>query len=635
MVEQTDSRKKTKYVACFMILWLLQMAAALWFCTQKQGFHEDEFYTYYSTARTNGFYVEDGKWMERDEYRNEFVVLPGERFQYGLVKQVQSWDVHPPMYYWVFHTAASLVPGVFSKWIGLSVNLIFHGINLILLTYLSYLAAGKDERLPLLVLFVYGFSPAAMSGVVFIRMYEMLTTFVLLCALLHVRAALALQGDLRGEKSDGRERNADAADVRHGCRLSVKTLLAMATVTYVGFLTQYYYFIFLFFLAVAFCIWMLWRDRKIRNCLRYGLFQGLAFVLAYLTYPAFPGQMFKGQRGAQATENFFNLSNTFERLRFFWDLMNRFVFGGLLGLMLLFLLAAAVARLVANVEPRRNGEARAVENVRNRQVVNVAAEDVQGGPPARWEASAGAAFYMLLFTAAGYFLAVSKTALLLGDTSNRYQLPIYGIAVLLLFLGIDMLMQRTFLKCELQNAEGRQTVRTQADEEGGRRGKGFLAGVGAGAERRMIGTAAAFCVALVALSYVRADVAFLYPEAKEETALAAEQAAAHIPVVYIYKPGEEWCIWAVADELMEHERVYFVSAASEDAITEPSIAAADAVVVYTPLYDDVKDAAAQSMRIPSRNGKLSEGHLQHTHKFCDEWYDCGDGGAWNPARVDD
>ncbi len=46
MVEQTDSRKKTKYVACFIILWLLQMAAAFWFCTRKQGFHEDEFYTY-------------------------------------------------------------------------------------------------------------------------------------------------------------------------------------------------------------------------------------------------------------------------------------------------------------------------------------------------------------------------------------------------------------------------------------------------------------------------------------------------------------------------------------------------------------------------------------------------------------
>ena len=253
---------KTKYIVCFIMLWILQMAAAFWFCTQKQGFHEDEFYTYYSTARTNGFYVEDGKWMERDAYRNEFVVLPGERFQYGLVKEVQSWDVHPPMYYWVFHTVASLVPGVFSKWIGLSVNLFFHGINLILLTYLSYLASGRDERLPLLVTFVYGFSPAAMSGVVFIRMYEMLTTFVLLCAILHVRA------------------------VR---RLSVKTLLAMAGVTYVGFLTQYYYFIFLFFVATAFCVWMLWRDRNIWNCLRYGVFQGLRiFCLRRFHMPSPP-----------------------------------------------------------------------------------------------------------------------------------------------------------------------------------------------------------------------------------------------------------------------------------------------------------------------------------------------------------
>ena len=112
MAERKSSGKKTKYVVCFTVLWLLQMAAAFWFCTQKQGFHEDEFYTYYSTARTNGFYVEDGKWMDSETYRKEFVVLPGERFQYGLVKQVQSWDVHPPMYYWVFHTAASLVPGV-------------------------------------------------------------------------------------------------------------------------------------------------------------------------------------------------------------------------------------------------------------------------------------------------------------------------------------------------------------------------------------------------------------------------------------------------------------------------------------------------------------------------------------------
>ncbi len=569
MVERKGSGKKTKYMVCFIVLWLLQMAAAFWFCAQKQGFHEDEFYTYYSTARTNGFYVEDGKWMERDEYRNEFVVLPGERFQYGLVKQVQSWDVHPPMYYWVFHTVASLVPGVFSKWIGLSVNLFFHGINLILLTYLSYLAAGKRQPIPLFVMFVYGCSPAAMSGVVFIRMYEMLTAFVLLSAILHVRVVVREEESGRGEGS--------LTDAGGGTRLSVGTLLFMAAVTYVGFLTQYYYFIFLFFLAVSFCVWLLRRDRNIWNCLRYGLFQGLAFVLAYLTYPAFPGQMFKGQRGAQATENFFDLSNTLERIFFFWDLMNRYVFGGLLGLLLL-LAAAAAVRLLSG--RRRHGGAAQKKNV-------------QGGQLAGKGVLAGAPFDMLLFTAAGYFLAVSKTALLLGDTSNRYQLPIYGIVVLLLFLGMDLLMRRLL-------SDG-------------------------GYEKRAVGAAAVFCVALVALGYVRADVVFLYPEAKEETALAGAQAAAQVPAVYIYKPGEEWCIWAVADELMKHDKVYFVSAASEEPITEPEIAAADAVVAYIPLYDDAESGAAQNGRIPSGNGKLSEGRLQHSHKFCETWYYSGGG----------
>ncbi|MDE6603971.1 MAG: hypothetical protein K2K90_17870 [Lachnospiraceae bacterium] len=604
MGERKDNRRKTKYFACFMILWILQMAAAFWFCTRKQGFHEDEFYTYYSTARTNGFYVEDGKWMERDAYRNEFVVLPEERFQYRLVKQVQSWDVHPPMYYWVFHTVASFVPGVFSKWIGLSVNLLFHGVNLILLTYLSYLAAGRNWGLPLLVTFVYGFSPAAMSGVVFIRMYEMLTTFVLLCAVLHVRAVMRLQGSSGRGKGAGREKDAELTDARQENRLPAGTLLAMAAVTYVGFLTQYYYFIFLFFMAVAFGLWLFWRDRKIANCLRYGLFQGLAFVLAYLTYPAFPGQMFRGQRGAQATENFFDLSNTFERLRFFWDLMNRYVFGGLFGLMLLFLAAAAVAARVADAEKRRKEDTGKAKNT-------------QDGQPEKPSASSGAVFYMLLFTAAGYFLAVSKTALLLGDTSNRYQLPIYGIVVLLLVLGAAKTL--------------RQIAGTRYAGKESRQERGFLPARDDKYKKRIIGVAAAFGLAVVALGYVRADVVFLYPEAKEETALARVQAAAQIPVVYVYNPGEEWCIWAVADELMEYDRVYFVSDTGGEPVTEPSIVGADAVVAYLPRYDDVKDEAAQNMRIPSGNGKLSEVHLQHSHKYCNEWYYGGDGAARSGA----
>lgn len=540
----TEGGEKRKYLVCFILIWAVLMAAAFYFCTQKQGFHEDEFYTYYSTARTNGFYVEDGEWMDRDTIRNEFVVLPGERFQYGLIKQVQSWDVHPPMYYWVFHTAASLVPGVFSKWIGLSVNLFFHGINLMLLAYLSCLVSGQNARMSCLVTAFYGLCPASVSGVAFIRMYEMLTVFVLLCAVLHVRAVQGL------EEGAGREN-----------RLPVLTfLLPMTAVTYIGFLTQYYYFIFLFYMGLAFCGYLLWRERNLFNCLRYGISQGIAFVLAYLTYPVCLGQMFRGQRGAQATDNFFDLSNTLTRLRFFFDLLDEYVFGNFLSVFLLLIVVMALA-----VSFRKRGKWR---------------EGLTG------LGSDGIVYGMLLFTAAGYFCTVSKTALLLGSTSNRYQLPIYGIVILLVFWTISGLWMRLAGK------------------------DGF-----AGARGLVPPAIAAFCLAVDVFGLLAGRVDFLYPEAKEAVALAKEQAAADIPVVYVYKPGEEWCVWAVADELMEYDRVYFVSDSSEDAITEPEIANADAVVCYLPRDDGERD---------------KEAYLQYSHKYCDEWYYSGDGNLTAP-----
>lgn len=576
-----------KYLICFLVIWVVQMAAAFYFCTQKQGFHEDEYYTYYSTARTNGFYVEDGQWMERETYRDEFVVLQGQRFQYGLVKLVQSWDVHPPMYYWVFHTVASFVPNVFSKWIGLSVNLFFHGINIILLTYLSYLVSGKDARLSLLVTLVYGLSPAAMSGVVFIRMYEMLTTFVLSCAILHMRAV---------------ERGARKLPTA-GC------LLPMAAVTYVGFLTQYYYFIFLFFLAAAFCVWLLWRDRNLWNCLRYGVSQGAALALAYLTYPSCLGQMFRGQRGAQATENFFDLSNTLGRLWFFLNLMNGYVFGYVLFIMLLVIVLLAWTL-------RRRGT-----------------DGICGRTQCRAE------FSMLLFTAAGYFLTVSKTALLLGETSNRYQLPIYGIIVLLTLLAAATLWRRIFGG----NAAGRRkSVRADAAGQFSLpKPVAFLIPVSvkllafigellgdlcrailALAVRNRKCTerlAVVFCLAVIVMGHLRTDVVFLYPEDREQTACAGERAAENVPVVYLYQSGEEWCVWDVTNELLAYPRVYFAAAENTTAIADDRIRNADAVVVYLAKG---ADAAQQMARFhdgdPASAGWKYE--LMFEEKYCDVYY---------------
>jgi len=156
-------------------------------------------------------------------------VLPGEGFRYGLVSMVQSWDVHPPFFYFILHTVCSFFPGVFSKWAGIGVNMAAFCINFILLTWLAYMVSGKDRKLAFAVAAVHGCNGIIVSGVMFIRMYEWLTVFVLWCACLHVRAVI--------KKEIGAK----------------KFLLPLMVVNYCGFLTQYYYIIFLFFSG----IWLL------------------------------------------------------------------------------------------------------------------------------------------------------------------------------------------------------------------------------------------------------------------------------------------------------------------------------------------------------------------------------------------
>lgn len=535
---------RKKFIIAFLVIWAVQMAAAFYFCTQKQGFHEDEYYTYYSTARTNGFYIEDDQWMERDVYRNEFVVLPGQEFQYGLVKQVQSWDVHPPVYYWVFHTAASLVPEVFSKWIGLSVNLALWGVNIVLLAGLAYWVSGRNEKITLLVTAFYGLSPAAMSGVVFIRMYEMLTMFVLLCAILHVQAIQRI-------------------GTKKWVRLPVGScLVPMAAVTYLGFLTQYYYFIFLFYLGAAFCLWLLWRERNIWNCVRYALSQGTAFVLAYLTYPSCLGQMFRGQRGAQATENFFDLSNTLQRLQFFFDLLDEFVFGRALPALLLVLLL-----LLVTAYRRRSLQ-----------------------KPSAQYAGLSTVYWLLATAVLGYFLTVSKTALLLGDTSNRYQLPVYGMIVLLLSEAVRRLIRYVVV-------DGRRN-----------------APISSKWEIYSYAAAAALCLAIDLAGLASGKVVFLYPEAEEQVKFAEEQAQENVAAVYLYDPGSEWCIWAATDELLAYPKIYFAEADHENALTDAEIQRADALVVYIAKGVDQE---AQVERILESNGQVSHCERMFDNKYYD------------------
>ena len=542
-----EKKKNKLWFYIFLLAWAAQMMAAVYFCCQKQGFHEDEYYSYYSTSRTYGLFVEDNTWAEHDDYYQEFVVLENQGFQYALVKQVQSWDVHPPVYYWILHTICSLFPGQFSKWFGLIINLAAFGISMFLLYILALQVTKHDEKLSFLICFFYGFTPAVMSSVVFIRMYALLTVFVLLCAVLHIYVI-----EHRSEK------------LPFG-----KFLLPIAVVTYLGFLTQYYYFIFLFFMAAAFCIYLLFRDKNLWNCIRYGGSLAVSMILAYLTYPSCLGQMFRGQRGAQATNNFFDISNTYMRLQFFWELLDEYVFGNILSflLLLIVLLLLYIVRKGSSDSRRRKFYEKNVS------------------------------YRILLFTAIGYFLVVSKTALLLGNTSVRYQTPVYGIAVLLIFTAIKELWRRC-------RENGRIKYQKNVAKKERQQNIGMTVIV-------------LLCFIINLTGLLSGRVVFLYPEDASHVAFAKERAEQETPVIYIFDEGQSWCVWDCADEFFEYDRLYFVGQNHTDAITDIVIANTSDLVVYV---SNAADTEEQLQRIMASNPNLKKYELQYQEKYCDVYY---------------
>lgn len=516
-----DKKRKIITVSAFALLLLFQLLVLCCFADRKAGFHEDELYSFYSTNKTAGLFVNDRQWLMRDSFRNDFVVLEGEGFRYGVVKQMQSWDVHPPLYYYILHTVCSLFPGVFSKWLGIGVNLAAYVPCFFLLAYLVFHSvAGKEKdrkkgtALSFLVCLLWGFSAAVVSGVMFIRMYQWLTLFILICACLHVRAV---------RKED----------------YGIRFLLPLAVTVFMGFMTQYYYIIFHFFMGAGFCFLLL-KEKKIKELFLYALSCAIGLAAAIFYYPASMAHIFRGYRGTEAVSEFGDVGNTWDRLKFFLDLFDKYVVNGTLCvIMLLICLLWITVFLRGKRKP----------------------EKVIG---------------LLLFTCAGYFFTVSKTALLLGETSNRYQLPVYGILLFLLvyflYTPAEILIDR-YVKEE--------------DKQGAWK-KGILLFL-------LFGIVLTDGAALK-----ETKVFFLYEE--ESSVMEYVKANRNVPVAVFYNEASPDNVWRLSDELMEFPKVYLASQGNGETITDRELNESDRILAYVADHDD---SEACLLKLLSSNENLS------------------------------
>lgn len=329
-------KKAAKHPAfCPVILtWLilLQIVCLLYYAGQKSGFHLDE---YSSHTLSNNYYI--GSLSNADDYLNQWhgndyflsAVTPGEhRFAYDSVYYNQERDVHPPLYYFFLHTVCSFFPNIFSKWLGIALNILFFILTAIALYALSHKLL-RNKWLALLPCALWGFSAGAISSVMFLRMYVLMTLFCVLSIYLHCRLAFA-------------ERKIH------------RPLLAIGLCSYFGFMTQYYYLIFAFFVSSLFLLYILVL-RKWKTIIYYTLTMLLSILAGVLFYPASIQHLFFGYRAVGAVSNLL-YSNLGANLTAFLSIINRDLFASLgkplLFIVLLLLLAALILKIKASYKDK-------------------------------------------------------------------------------------------------------------------------------------------------------------------------------------------------------------------------------------------------------------------------------------------
>ena len=528
-------KSKRLYLSCMTLLLVLQVITVLWFCGQKQGFHYDEYYSYYSSNVTYALVPTDMEWKDVSEIRSEFMAMEGEGPGFGMVKLMQSLDVHPPLYYYVLRIVCWLSRGVFSKWQGLAVNIVFFVLSWLILAKTAKEITSDDKKKIIAVCALYGFSPAIFSGIMFIRMYMMLTFICLLILYIHIRAIMRQERTIKG------------------------FYIPVCLLSFVGFHIHYYFAGFLFFLAAVTSIRLFIQKGSRKEAFLYAgsVLTGLA--VSVLVYPACLKHIFRGYRGTEAQEAFFDLGNIGQRFSFFFDLTNEYVFGNMLVVLLLCLILLG---LTIHVKTRMAGYGTPVS--------------VKEKTPYKQ------AIFLMLWVAFGYFMVVAKTALLNAEEAIRYEMPVYGLFFVLVIAGLGDWL------ATLENERNKKALGT------------VFAGL------------ILLTLAGEVLGLMSGKVCFLYPDDKEGITWASEHR--DDAIAYIYNPANKWMIWDESGELMQYEEIYFVSSEHETVEADERLSEEDIVYVYA-MHGENEYNTMRSLA--EENGGFNEPELVRELLYCD------------------
>lgn len=272
-----EIRKKNVFFFLSMLLIAcICIFVAIRYGELKKGFHVDEISTY---MLSNGYYnawpYEVNRWLTPDYYLDFLTPIKDERFALFSVFKNQAGDVHPPLYYIFVHGISSIFPGLFSKWIGIGINIVFISIVLFFI-YLIGKKLTSNKWVGLVCALFYGSSIAALSTIVFIRMYALLALIQIVLVYLVMKYF--------GKFNNG------------------KILVLIYFSIMAGGLTQYYFYVYAGpFIFFSMCILILKGNWK--KSITLGLTSLFGVISALLIFPATYDQIFNGYRGEQVISN--------------------------------------------------------------------------------------------------------------------------------------------------------------------------------------------------------------------------------------------------------------------------------------------------------------------------------------------
>jgi len=374
-----NTNKNTIFFIATLILIVVTMFV---FVGQKEGFHEDEIYSFGSSNNKYGdiFYASGDRdatnrtvakliigddfkstlnnyiyykknphlfeqaqneeldseipvWKTPEEAKEYLTVSNDEIFNYISPYYNQTRDVHPPLFYFLVHLISSFALGTFSKYIIFSLNLVFMIGTCLLLR--KILKIYNRDYLIVPVTILYGLSMGAISMVIFFRMYAMLT---FMCTAYFYLTLKIVNNNFSATK---------------------KTAIFLSLITVAGFLTQYYFCMFILPVFAVMVIRMI-NLKKYKEFVRYTKYHIISGVIGILIFPSSINHIFFSSRGIS------NLSNIsyFSQLNDFMErILYAFSFPRALGIVVFF---AALAYIFVKFVRRTEDP-----DIRSKQLFNI------------------------------------------------------------------------------------------------------------------------------------------------------------------------------------------------------------------------------------------------------------------------